>query len=128
MSPASHPDPVDVQALLEQVGHDPGFLMELIGIFRETRKPQMDDLRRSVSESDAEGIRLHAHAMKGMLLSLGATVSVETARDLERAGRERRLREIAGLCEALESQLDALDDRLWQIAQSMDTQSSVRAD
>ncbi|HOC30962.1 MAG: Hpt domain-containing protein [Armatimonadetes bacterium] len=121
-------DPVDVEALMEQVDHDPGFLMDLIGIFRESRKSQMDDLSRSVAESDAEGIRRHAHAIKGMLLSLGATASVQTARDLENAGRDNRLREVAVLCETLDSQLDALDDRLWQIAQSMDAQSSVRAE
>lgn len=104
---------------MEQVDHDPGFLIELIGIFRESRKPQMDDLSRSLAESDAEGIRAHAHAKKGMLLSLGATASVETARHLEYAGRECRLWEVAGLCETLDLQLDALDDRLWQIAQSI---------
>ena len=95
MTPTPQVDPVDFDALMEQVDHDSGFLRELIGIFRESRASQMDSLCRSVAESDAEGIRLHAHAMKGMLLSLGATISVETARDLENAGRDNRLLEVS---------------------------------
>jgi len=80
---------VDHQALMNAFDGDRTLLAEAIGFFIEDYPPVLDDIRRSMSAADGDGLKRSAHALKGMLGNFGATEACLLADRLEAMGRNR---------------------------------------
>jgi CheY-like chemotaxis protein/HPt (histidine-containing phosphotransfer) domain-containing protein len=100
--------PLDLTVTLGAVAGDRGLLGELAQVFAADCPRRVADLKDAVSARDAERIHRAAHAIKGAVATLGATRARELASQLEAAGRERRLGEMAGLESALVQELEKI--------------------
>jgi two-component system sensor histidine kinase/response regulator len=59
---------------------------ELLGLFLESARETLDDLRSALEAGNARLLRAHAHALKGSSLTIGAIALGELAGELERFG------------------------------------------
>jgi PAS domain S-box-containing protein len=77
----------DESSALAHAGNDRGLLAEVIALFRADHPATMRRLARAIEKDDADAVRLHAHALKGALATVGAAAGRDAAFALEQAGR-----------------------------------------
>ncbi|MCP4659658.1 MAG: response regulator, partial [bacterium] len=97
-------DPAALETLLDVIGGDEGMLQELIDSILRDAPPLLADLRRSLAERDAAGIRRAAHTLKSSGNDFGATVMAGLCHELEEMGREGRLEGAAGYVRRVEAE------------------------
>ena len=110
-------DPVDWNALLENCAGDEQLMNEVLRLFENESEQLLTDTRDAVQQQDLHAIHQTAHRLKGALLSLAATPSMEAARALEAAATRG---EVANL-ERLFARLDAELGRLFTTVAAFDT-------
>jgi HPt (histidine-containing phosphotransfer) domain-containing protein len=98
----------DVKELLERLDGDEGFLCELLIMFREDTRLNLEKSRKAMAERDFEMLARAAHTLKGMLRNLSMNAAGETAAALETASRENRRDESTELLEKLEKELEGI--------------------
>ncbi|MDD2309448.1 MAG: ATP-binding protein [Desulfuromonadaceae bacterium] len=79
--------------LLERLGGRPEMIPRFIGLFCKGVVPQMDGLVTALKAEDADGVRRHAHAIKGSAGNIAALRMHETAAMIEKAAKEDDLTE-----------------------------------
>jgi HPt (histidine-containing phosphotransfer) domain-containing protein len=94
--------------LLERLDGDKAFLHELLLMFREDARLNLERSRKAMAECDFESLTRAAHALKGMLRNLSMGAMAETAAALETASREYRTDDAKELLETLEREMESL--------------------
>ncbi len=79
------------------------FITELIDAFLEEAPKLIEELRSALQEGDSETFRRAAHSLKSNSATFGASRLSELAQELEVIGRQKRLGEVQGRIEVLES-------------------------
>jgi two-component system sensor histidine kinase/response regulator len=100
-------DPVNALARLDG---DEQLLHEIVQIFLEESAWQLADLRRAVTEANAELLEKTAHRLKGELSYLGMATVSQKANTLEQMGRERDLDQAPAVFAEFETQVSAVAD------------------
>jgi HPt (histidine-containing phosphotransfer) domain-containing protein len=100
--------PIDVAAVLEQIGGDRALLVEMAEIFVAEYPDRMASLRDAVRSSRAADIEFAAHALRSAVQFFGAEPAAALAHELEARAREG---DVAGST-ALLARLDREMDRL----------------
>jgi len=77
----------DQDAALKHAGGDRRLLSEVIALFRADYPGTLRKIAAAISAGDAERLRLHAHALKGALATVGAPAGRDAAFALEQMGR-----------------------------------------
>jgi two-component system, sensor histidine kinase and response regulator len=77
---------LDLERLRLVTNGEPALEEELLGIFLESARETLEDLRTSLEAGNARALRAHAHALKGSCQTIGAVALGEMARELERLG------------------------------------------
>jgi HPt (histidine-containing phosphotransfer) domain-containing protein len=95
---------------MASVDQDAALLGEVIGLFLVEAPVRMAKLRDSVVGGTPEEVQKAAHALKGMLLAVGATPAAEVALRLELMGRQADLRGATEAATELEGQLTRAQD------------------
>ena len=106
----------DLKELMERLGGDEEFLRELLVLFREDARMNLEKSRKAMAELDFESLTRTAHTLKGMLRNLSMGVAAETSAALENASREKRqadseqllgklVKELEGILPEVEAQL-----------------------
>jgi len=98
----------DLKELMERLGDDWEFLRELLVIFREDARMNVEKSRKAMAERDFELLTRAAHTMKGMLRNLSMGAAAETASALEMASRENREGVSKELLEKLVKELERI--------------------
>jgi len=98
--------PVDRQTLLDRFAGDTEFLAEAVDLLCEDGPAILDEIRRSVSEGDAEGLQRSAHAYKGMISNFCADRATEAALSLQHMGAQARLGDAGPALAELEAALE----------------------
>jgi HPt (histidine-containing phosphotransfer) domain-containing protein len=98
----------DLEALMERLDGDQEFLRELLAIFREDVRVNLEKTHAAIGFSDYEQLTRAAHTMKGMLRNLSMDAAGEAASALETAARESRAGESNELLQKLEKELDEI--------------------
>ena len=98
----------DLKELLERLDGDDSFLQELLVMFREDARLNLEKSRKAIAERDFASLSRAAHTLKGMLRNLSMNAAGETAAALETASRESRQDESAELLEKLEKELEGI--------------------
>jgi HPt (histidine-containing phosphotransfer) domain-containing protein len=93
---------------MERVDGDQEFLRELLAIFREDVRVNLEKSRAAIGIGDYEQLSRAAHTMKGMLRNLSMDAAGETAAALETAARESRAGESNELLQKLEKELEEI--------------------
>jgi CheY-like chemotaxis protein/HPt (histidine-containing phosphotransfer) domain-containing protein len=90
------------EKLLERLGGEDEHLRRLVGKFVTTTGNRLLELRESMDQGNREGIRLHAHSIKGAASSIGAEMLQGLSRQIEEASLTGVGSEIPDLYVALE--------------------------
>jgi HPt (histidine-containing phosphotransfer) domain-containing protein len=96
---------VDRAALIDRVDGDDVLLADMIEIFREQAPRQIDAVRRSIEEGDADGLRRAAHLLKGTTAEIAASRARRLAAALEDMGATVHLDEAAATIVELEREI-----------------------
>ena len=97
-----------LKELMERLDGDREFLRELLVIFRQDLRVNLQKSHEAIGNSDYEQLSRAAHTMKGMLRNLSMDVAGETAAALETASRESRGSDSKELLERLEKELEEI--------------------
>jgi HPt (histidine-containing phosphotransfer) domain-containing protein len=97
----------DLKELMERLGGDEGFLRELLMMFPDDVRMNLEKSRKAIGTSDYKGLSRTAHTMKGMLRNLSMRAA-ETAAALEKASQENQQEDSRDLLEKLVKELDGI--------------------
>jgi HPt (histidine-containing phosphotransfer) domain-containing protein len=98
----------DLKDLMERLGGDEEFLRELLVIFREDVRMNMEKSKHAMAECDFQLLMRTAHTMKGMLRNLSMGAAAEAAGALETASRENWQGDCKQLLEKLVNELEGI--------------------
>ena len=98
----------DLKELMERLDGDERFLCELLVMFREDTRLNLEKSRKAMVERDFELLARAAHSFKGMLRNLSMGAASETASALETASRESRGGDSQELLQKLEKKLEGI--------------------
>ncbi|HEY2838265.1 MAG TPA: Hpt domain-containing protein, partial [Pirellulales bacterium] len=85
-SAATEHSAIDRVSLEARVEGDLELLAELIELFLDTTPRLLGDIENGILQSDPNVVRHSAHALKGAMLSIGATQAAHAALQLETIG------------------------------------------
>jgi PAS domain S-box-containing protein len=100
------------QSMLKAFEDDRDLFKELVEIFISDYPAMLTALHDAVKNKDAETLNRTAHSLKGMLRNFQAEAAADTAFELEKRGKEKRLEDIDALIGALEEQIAAVERNL----------------
>jgi len=98
----------DLKELMERLDGDHEFLRELLVMFREDVRMNLERSWKTMAEHDYEGLSRTAHTMKGMLRNLSMGAAAETAAALEQSSQEKQQKGCKELLEALAKELEGI--------------------
>jgi HPt (histidine-containing phosphotransfer) domain-containing protein len=98
----------DLKELMERLDGDKEFLRELLVMFREDVRMNLEKSRKAMGDCDFESLTRTAHTMKGMLKNLSMGAAANTAAALEKSSRENLQPESKELLEALTKELEGI--------------------
>ena len=110
--PADQPPVFDEQAALKHAGGDRELLIEVIALFHADYPATLRRVERAVKNADFEALRLAAHALKGVLATVGSAAGKQAAQALEEAGRSGDLTAAEELSRSLRETIAALNAAL----------------
>ena len=108
----SDASPVDVEAVLRQVGGSRAALAEVLDLFREDGARMLDALKSALTTRDGSALERAAHQLRGALMTMAAPGAAAAALRLEEIGREQDFRSAAEAWACLTNELDRLEPRL----------------
>ena len=82
---------LDADALVERFAGNRKLLRAILKTFREDCPTMMGRIREAIKKENAAAIADAAHALKGSVGNFGETAALETAREIEKAGRQGKL-------------------------------------
>ena len=103
---------VDEGALLDSVGGDTDFLIELIGLFLAACPTLLSQIRKALAVNDCAGVARAARILKSSLRSFAVERVFRTAEALEAAAYQREGVVQAETFEALEKEIGCLTSAL----------------
>jgi len=100
----SFPGAIDLKALLDRVEGDRGLLDELVQMFKDDCKRNLQEIRQAIAGDD--GIRLTrlAHTLKGSSANMSAKPLSEATAEMERLARAGQLEDAKGAFRAVEEE------------------------
>ena len=94
------------EIILELVDGDLELLAEIVELFLDSSATQMGEIRKAVSENNAQALVASAHSLKGAIGNFGPSEAYEEAKNLEMLGRSGELQGAAEMLEKLEKQME----------------------
>jgi CheY-like chemotaxis protein len=83
--------PLDRAAMMRRLGGDLELLADVTSLFLEDCPVRVAAIKSAIDARDADGLRMAAHALKGVAANMSATGLFEASQILERLGAESRL-------------------------------------
>jgi len=105
-SPSWSFDPAEV---LARVFDDRVVLAQMVELFRAASPKMLSAIRASVTDDDAAALARAAHTLSGSVGNFGPTDCFDSARELERMGRDHVLAGASGRLAVLEEQVGRLE-------------------
>jgi HPt (histidine-containing phosphotransfer) domain-containing protein len=78
---------LDIAGTLARFGGDKNLFVEMSGLLLEDAPGLVEDLGSAIDAQNAYDVRMHAHALKGLLLGCGGVRAAHIAQLLENAGQ-----------------------------------------
>jgi signal transduction histidine kinase/CheY-like chemotaxis protein len=101
-------DPAALRALLDTVGGEFAFLVELIDSFRDEAPRLLAELQRAVEHGDTATVERMAHSLKSNATDFGATTMARLCRELEGQARAGNLAAAPDLAAAIAADFDGV--------------------
>ena len=109
-------DQATLAGLLETVGGDREFLVELIGTYLGDSPTLIAGLRAGLASGDAAAVRRAAHTLKSTSASFGATRLVTICREIEAAAAADDLGELGSRADRAATEYEAVAAALRAVA------------
>ena len=103
---------MNFRGLAEQLEMEESELLEIIELFLETSASDLGKIQSAVEEEDAQKAVHAAHSIKGAAANLRLTAIFELAQRMEKEARENRLDGAIGAVQAIQENLDQIDESL----------------
>ena len=100
---------LDLNGAMDRLGNDIALFKEFVGFYEEDYPRLVQNLDLGVQARNGDAIHQAAHALKGLVASLGATQVVSLAGSLERMGRTGDLTEVEGTLTQLHAEIEQLN-------------------
>lgn len=106
---------LDLEATRARLAYDDSLLRDMVQFFFEDGTQLLTEIREAVSTEHWGDVERAAHSMKGLAANFGAPSTVEAARRLETAAREKAIDRIPAARDQLEAETEQLMEalRLW---------------
>src|SRR3984957_968298 len=117
---------VDVAALMKRFSGNKKLLRTIVGTFREDCPKMMARIRNGLNSHDAAQLADGAHALKGSVGNFGPSAALETAREMEKNGRQGKLEGAWELYATLEDEIALLLPALQAIGDKKEKPRRVR--
>jgi HPt (histidine-containing phosphotransfer) domain-containing protein len=98
----------DEQATLALIAGDRELMREIAGIYRESYRHMVQEVRDAIADSDADGLRSAAHLLKGAMANFGAEAASGLALELEQMGARGTLEGAADVADRLADEAEGL--------------------
>ena len=98
----------DLEELMERLDGDQAFLRELLVMFRQDARVNLDKSLVAICTGDYERLSRTAHTMEGMLRNLSMSAAAERAAALETASQEKRQGDSRQLLDELIKELEGI--------------------
>ena len=99
---------MNFKELAENLGLEEDEYLELIDLFVEVGKTDLDKLQSGIDDGNAEDVAKAAHSLKGASGNLGLMEFSEIAKEIEEKGRNNQLGGTAEATQELKEQLKAI--------------------
>jgi len=99
---------MNFKQLAENLGLEEDEYMELIELFIETGRSDLEKLRSAMEEGNGEEAANVAHSLKGAAGSLELMEISEIAKEIEEKARNNRLEEIAKSAQAIKKKIEEI--------------------
>jgi HPt (histidine-containing phosphotransfer) domain-containing protein len=119
MSDAPIIDQATFDALLESVGGDESFLVELIDTFLDDSPQLFATMRQALGDGNAEAFRRAAHSLKSNGANFGALTLSTLAKELELLGKNNALADAPTTLALAEVEYDKVKEALLQQRSAM---------
>ena len=100
---------MDIDTLIRQLGISREDVLELIELFLETARDDMDKIRTCLAQKDANGVAMASHSIKGASSNLWLTEMAELTQKMENDARNGDLTQFTGYLSKLESQIAQME-------------------
>ena len=100
--------PVEVGAVLERIGGNPGLLIEMVEIFLLEYPERLTALRNAVRAERAAEIEAAAHGIRSALQFFGAEGASGLARELEALGRAGSVHQAPSVLARFEPEMERI--------------------
>ena len=117
---------LDVTALMERFSGNKKLLRTIVGTFREDCPKMMARIRNGLNAHDAALLADGAHALKGSVGNFGPSAALETAREMEKNGRQGKLDGAWELYATLEDEIALLLPALQAIGEKKEKPRRAR--
>ena len=117
---------LDVTALMERFSGNKKLLRTIVGTFREDCPKMMARIRTGLNAHDAAQLADGAHALKGSVGNFGPSAALETAREMEKNGRQGKLDGAWELYATLEDEIALLLPALQAIGEKKEKPRRAR--
>jgi HPt (histidine-containing phosphotransfer) domain-containing protein len=87
-------------------------IVEVLTVFEEDSQSRLDALREAVERDESDGIRSHAHSLKGSAAQVGAMAMSESCREMEQLAQDASKRARLAQLEEIESRFARVRERL----------------
>ena len=102
--------PIDFKRAVKEFDDDRVFFIQVLKEFLQYAPRQIANMRKALTDRNAEEIMREAHTIKGGAANLTAERLAKVASELEKIGRSGILTEAGGVFNQLEQELQALQD------------------
>ncbi|MEA1866619.1 MAG: Hpt domain-containing protein [Thermodesulfobacteriota bacterium] len=99
---------MNFKELAENLGLEEGEYLELIDLFVDVGKTDLDKLQSGIDDGNPEDVAKSAHSLKGTSGNLGLMEFSEIAKEIEEKGRNNQLEGTAEATQALRERLKAI--------------------
>jgi len=105
---------MDFKELSSNLGIDEEDFIELVELLIDTTQDDIDKIKESLSNADAQGASMAAHSIKGASGNLGFMSLSESAKEMEMTAKEGNLDNFEPLLAKTEEELQSVRDKLDQ--------------
>lgn len=105
-------DPAAIANLKEIGGGDPGFVQDLIVMFREDSPPRLAEIQAALERGDSAMVAKTSHSLKGSGSNFGAARFRELSQSIETAGNSGDISQVPALLGQLKGEFERVDAAL----------------
>ena len=100
---------MDIETLIRQLGISREDVLELVELFIETARDDINKIRTCLAANDAQGVAMASHSIKGASSNLWLTEMAELTKKMEAEARDGNLTHFADYLSTLESQIALME-------------------